>query len=285
MMQNIALAGALLASYHTNAVIIMGTDQGDEQVLFNNRETNKYPNAVDKDGTAISVAQPYWTIVNRSYIDEDTGYEYIELINKLTLPILADDFITFHIEFYDGGSDGNASAPTSNLFRDGFECSLTKQLTTDFWDTTTKDIYVRTTETTAPVDDYNNSVELNGQDWFVYEADSERGDADHLCTTSGDTAKGIQCDSIKCTVRRKMVTEDLDDVWFTPGDTGTTMKIPAGYSYILMNQNDSTTLAETSKQRLNTMQDATVTIKKNALAGTAISLLASIGAAVALTAF
>ena len=29
MMQNIALAGALLASYHTNAVIIMGSEQGD----------------------------------------------------------------------------------------------------------------------------------------------------------------------------------------------------------------------------------------------------------------
>lgn len=84
------------------------------------------------------------------------------MINELTAPILADDFITFHIEFYDGGSDGLTAAPTANLFRDGFECSLTKQLTTDFWDTTTKDIYVRTSETTAPVDDYNNSVELNG---------------------------------------------------------------------------------------------------------------------------
>ena len=184
------------------------------------------------DGTTrITDSMPYWTIINRSYIDEDTGYEYIELINELTAPILPDDYITFHIEFY----DGSGSKPTENLFRDGFECSLTKQLTTDFWDTTTKDIYVRTTETTAPVDDYNNSVELDGQDWFVYEADSERGDADHLCTTSGDIAKGIQCDKIKCTVRRKMVTEDLDDVWFTPGDTGTSMAIPAGYSYILMN--------------------------------------------------
>ena len=106
--------------------------------------------------TRISTSQPYWTILNRSYIDEDTGNEYIELINELTAPILADDYITFHIEFYQG------TKPTSNLFRDGFECSLTKQLTTDYWDTTTKDIYVRTSETTAAVDDYNNSVELNG---------------------------------------------------------------------------------------------------------------------------
>ena len=107
--------------------------------------------------TRISTSLPYWTIVNRSYIDEDTGYEYLELINELTAPILPDDYITFHIEFYEGDS-----APGDNLFRDGFECSLTKQLTTDYWDTTTKDIYVRTTETTAAVDDYNNSVELNG---------------------------------------------------------------------------------------------------------------------------
>ena len=233
--------------------------------------------------TRITTSQPYWTILNRSYIDEDTGLEYLELINELTAPILAADFITFHIEFYQG--DTGAVAPNENLFRDGFECSLTKQLTTDYWDTTTKDIYVRTTATTAAVDDYNNSVELNGQDWFVYEADADRNEEDHLCTTSGDTAKGIQCDKIKCTVRRKMVTEDLDDFSFSPGDTGTYMHIPAGYSYILMNQNDSTTLAETSKQRLNTLKAVEVDIKKNALAGTAISLFASMGAALALIAF
>ena len=46
---------------------------------------------------------------------------------------------------------------------------------------------------------------------------------------------GFLCDKIKCIVRRKMVTSDLDDFSFTPGDTGTKMHIPAGYSYILMN--------------------------------------------------
>lgn len=232
----------------------------------------------------MTTSSPKWTIVNRSYVDEDTGYEYLEMINKLKMPIISTDYITFHIEFYSAEAN-SGNAPTSGLFRDGFECSLTKQLTTQYWDTTTKDIYVRDTATTAAVDDYNNSVELDGQDWFVFEADADRNEADHLCLTSAETAKGYQCDEIKCTVRRKMITEDLDDFSFSPGDTGTTMIIPSGYSYIMMNQNDSTTLAETSKQRLSTMVDVTVDIKKNALAGTAISMLASIGAALALTAF
>ena len=94
---------------------------------------------------------------------------------------------------------------------------------------------MRGTVTTTAVEDYNNSVELNGQDWFVFEADSDRNEDDHLCTTSQETAKGYACDTIRCIVRRKMVTEDLDDFSFSPGDAGTTMTIPAGYSYILMN--------------------------------------------------
>lgn len=162
------------------------------------------------------------------------------------MPVVPSDTITFHIEFYEGDT-----APTTGLFRDGFECSLSKQLTTDFWDTTTKDIYVRGTDvaTATAADDFNNAVELNGQDWFVFEADAVRADDDHLCTTSSDSAKGISCDTIKCIVRRKMVTEDPDDTIFDLSGTTTELKmtIPYGYSYILMNQNDSTTLAETSK--------------------------------------
>jgi len=73
----------------------------------------------------MTTSSPKWTIVNRSYVDEDTGHEYLEMINRLKMPIISTDYITFHIEFYSGGV-----APTSGLFRDGFECSLTKQLTT-----------------------------------------------------------------------------------------------------------------------------------------------------------
>lgn len=73
---------------------------------------------------------------------------------------------------------------------------------------------MRTSATTAAADDFNNSVENDGQDWFVYEADAVRGDGDHLCTASNDSSKGIQCDKIKCIIRRKSVTEDPDDMVF-----------------------------------------------------------------------
>ena len=132
------------------------------------------------------------------------------------MTIIAADYITFHVEFYTG------SAPTSGLWRDGFECSLTKQLTTEFWDTTTKDIYVRgdTAASATPADDFNNSVELDGQDWFLYQGDADREDGDHLCEASSKAARGIQCDKIRCIVRRKMVTEDPDDMVFEPGNSG-----------------------------------------------------------------
>jgi len=129
----------------------------------------------------------------------------MEITNELTMPITSTDRITFHVEFYKGDT-----APTSGLFRDGFECTLEKQLTTDYWDTTTKDIYVRTTVDTAAVDDYNNAVVLDGQDWFVMEADADRDDDDHLCTTGTDD--GIACSKIRCTIRRLMLTEDADDI-------------------------------------------------------------------------
>ena len=87
------------------------------------------------------------------------------MVNKLEMPIVAADYITFHVEYFTGADP--AVIPSDGLFRDGFECSLTKQLTTEFWDTTFKDIYVRGTAADAAADDFNNAVELDGQDWFV----------------------------------------------------------------------------------------------------------------------
>ena len=69
----------------------------------------------------------------------------------------------------------------------------------------------------------------------MYQADDEREDGDHLCTDSTLTAKGIQCDKIRCIVRRKMLTEDPDDMNFVPGSAGVAMNMPSGYSYIMMN--------------------------------------------------
>ena len=90
--------------------------------------------------------------------------------------ILSSDEITFHIEFT---SDNKPAG--SQLYRDAMECSLKKQTTTNYWDTTVKDLYVRTTVDTAAVEDYNNSVELDGKDWFVYEQDDVR--EDNLCAS------------------------------------------------------------------------------------------------------
>ena len=94
------------------------------------------------------------------------------------MPILAADEITFHLEFTSGDKPG-----TSQLHRDAMECSLKKQTTTNYWDTTVKDLYVRgdVEATAVSAEDFNNSVELDGKDWFVYEQDDVR--VDNLCAT------------------------------------------------------------------------------------------------------
>ena len=51
----------------------------------------------DADATPSNVIT--WTLQNQSWFDEDTGYEYIEMTNTLTMPILSSDVITFHVEF------------------------------------------------------------------------------------------------------------------------------------------------------------------------------------------
>ena len=241
------ILGAAIAGLHVNAAIVPGVDtnKSGNVLLFQNDDTTT-PKA-NPSGTNLK-----WTILNWSYYDEDTGKEYLEIHNELTMPIIETDVITFHVEFYKADTDTPAP-PSSGLLRDGFECSLTKQLTTKYWDTTTKDLYVRGSNDVA--EDFNNSVELDGQDWFVYQGDAFRNEGDHLCQSEENTAKDIQCDKIKCIIRRKSVTEDPDDFSFDVRSTGTTsyMHIPKGNSYILMNQNDSTTLTEAQKQRLNTL--------------------------------
>jgi len=73
--------------------------------------------------TAVTdVTKLQWDIVNVSYIDEDTGFEYLEITNSLTMPILSTDNITFHVEYFEG-----TTVPTSGLLRDGFECIVSKE--------------------------------------------------------------------------------------------------------------------------------------------------------------
>jgi len=90
---------------------------------------------------------------------------------------------------------------------------MEKQLTTSYWDVTSVDMYVRD-ETTGAVADFNNSVENDGDDWFEYEQDENREDG-HLCT-GASSSTGFQCSKIKCILRRKMTTEDPDDMQFAP---------------------------------------------------------------------
>lgn len=134
-----------------------------------------------KDATETAVANNLkWEIVNLSYIDLDTNEEFIEITNTLTMPILATDDITFHVEFTSDNSDLNGA----NLFRDAFECRLTRDVATGYWDVVATDYYVRGTAETAPVADFNNSVENDGRDWFVFEKDADR--EDNLCTSSAE---------------------------------------------------------------------------------------------------
>ena len=104
------------------------------------------------------------------------------------MPILSTDVITFHIEFIT--NDKTYAVPAdqateTSLIRDAFECTVQKSSTTDYWDVTTSDMYVRddsngTPSESDPVVDFNNTIENDGQDWFVYETDANR--VDNLCT-------------------------------------------------------------------------------------------------------
>jgi len=94
-----------------------------------------------------------------------------------------------------------------------------------------------TADTAMAASDFNNAVELEGQDWFVFETDRER--ESRLCTTAG--SGDYQCSKIKCVLRRRMTTEDPDDFSFVPtSSTDATMTFPAGKSYLLLNQADVT---------------------------------------------
>ena len=169
------------------------------------------------------------------------------------------------------------------------ECTVSKQATTQYWDTTVSDLYVRavtadvaqTSETALTAVDYNNSVSTNGQDWFVYEPDSSRNDDDHLCTSS--STSGIECSQIRCVARRKMVTEDSDDHSFTPTDSDTNadyMNFPAYHSYILFNQS-----LVTSKQSMMNLIDSKIQIGMGAMDSNLINVAATFGAVAALALF
>lgn len=145
---------------------------------------------------------------------------------------------------------------------------------------TAADALVSETVDDAPKDDNQPTKDREGKNWFVFEQDEEL-EEDNLCTTS--STAGIQCDKIKCVMRRKMKTDDDDDMWFVPDGTANNqvkMEFPKGKSYLQINQGTYGT-----KQVLHTLKDTEIVI----LQGAFNSLVASAGLALAslavLTAF
>lgn len=70
----------LAASYRTSNAKILQGDTSTAQTLFEAKST-PYPAAVDESAVNVTYDTPKWTIQNISYIDEDTGYQYVEMIN------------------------------------------------------------------------------------------------------------------------------------------------------------------------------------------------------------
>ena len=90
-----AVAALLVAS--TEAKIFVTPDEtglGTTVLLYNKDTTNPYPAVTEATQPDLK-----WTITNYSLIDEDSGYEFLEIESELEMMILPDDEVTFHIEF------------------------------------------------------------------------------------------------------------------------------------------------------------------------------------------
>jgi len=121
MIQKLAYSSGFLAAC-AKAEILSGKVTEGATMLYSLDERVKatsttwvYPGAVGPDGTTTPSNSIKWEIKNLSYVDEDTGFSYIEITNTLTAPILSTDDITFHVEFTESTFSGG-------LIRDAFEC-------------------------------------------------------------------------------------------------------------------------------------------------------------------
>ena len=172
-------ATAALISYAQAQKWYVGDESAAAELFWNKSSTSSYPNA-DSGSTDLK-----WTITNQSFYDRDTADDYLQLKIILDAPVAFTDVVTFHIE-YTAGTDNTRS----KMCRDGFEATASKSATTDYWDVSVVDVYARsdtnedcsTASDITTNNDFNNSVENDGQDWFVFETDAERADDDHLCT-------------------------------------------------------------------------------------------------------
>ena len=137
----LAWGAALLATSLdlASAKLVSGkSDSTTEVEVLKNTDTTS-PKAKKTDGTTASTNELTWKISNLSWIDEDTNDTYLEITNTLTAPILATDKIVFHVEFTSSQQATLFPSSTVSMKRDVFECSLEKDVSTDFWKTTVKD--------------------------------------------------------------------------------------------------------------------------------------------------
>ncbi len=179
------------------------------------------------------------------------------------------------------------------MLRDAFECSVEKDVTTEYWKTTVKDYYVEnvtspdpanagltiTTETVK--EDYVPTLKNNAQDWFVFEQDEKREDGDNLC--KANSLAGFQCEQIRCVVRRKMSTDNLTDMQFQPtgaANASVKMKFPKYKSYLSFNQ-----ATFTVKKHLTTLKDTEIVILQGAFNSLFASSALAIATITALIAF
>ena len=269
------LIAASLATAEAREVSGAFVESTSKATLFSNIDTTS-PNAKDSSNVA-SAKNLEWTVSNLTWKDEDTAIEYMEITTELTADILSTDTVVFHVEFT---SDKQSTlVANSQLIRDGFECSLTKDVSTDYWQTTVKDVYVRTEGTTT--DDFSNSFSNNGQDWEVNTEDVNRAENDHLCTAS--STSDLQCSKIKCVVRRALSNSDADDMQFKPdASSPNKMTFPKLKSWLMLNQS---TYDSTKRKIMETQQDKDITILQSAILSTTFSLATSLATIAAFTMF
>ena len=92
-------AAILATSLQTaHAGLVSGKSDTTSTVKLLENSDSVSPKAKQRDGTA-APTNIVWEISNLSWIDEDTADTYLEITNTLTMPILATDKVTFHVEF------------------------------------------------------------------------------------------------------------------------------------------------------------------------------------------
>lgn len=267
-----AIAALQLADY-ASAITISGDSTGPV-TLFYNKATTDFPYALETTGGANTNLSDFkWEISNTSFIDEDTGKQYMELTTELTMPIKADDVITFHVQYSVDNAGITDDPNAADVARDGFSCKMQKSATSSYWDVVELLDWHYITGADAEIVDFNNQVTTDGQDWFVETPDSER--SDNFCTPYPSTSD-FQCMKLKCVVRKEFNTGDSLDLHVDPvGSTTTNLNFNQWHSGLLLNLGTSTAPYYLNQTAVNQVD---LQIKKGAIDSVALSGFATLTA-------